>query len=271
MPEKKKTLIEQEDIWCTVTEDRQHKNTLQIPGEKETANKNVSLAIRYVKELEKQLDETKGILQKEETEKGTWLRKTEQCNVLSERITSLCRRMTIDVNKSVSSNGQLELDELLLSQYDVRIGYLSEGWFYFRIPALLPHKKKGHSWYLTGILWAAFDCWQRKLRDTGQTIKLFTEKCVIVYRTTYDRSFPCRRYTDYDNFEYKVVTDLIAGPLLTDDGPQYLSALYLTNTEGCDNYTEVFLLPERQLPVFYEQISRDKLGEIQYQFRSSVE
>lgn len=268
MSDVKRPLINREGIWYMEENDSRNQNGMKLLGEKEVLEKNVSLSLRYAKELTKKLEHIKVILKTDQVTKEEWIERVEQSNVLAERIVTLCRGMTVDVNKSLSSNGQPELDELLLSQSDVRIGYTPEGWFYLRIPALLPHKEKGHSWYLTGILWAAFDRWQKGMGDERVAIGRFTEKCVIAYRTTYHREFPSRRFTDFDNFEYKAVTDMIAGPLLVDDGPKFLTALYLANTEGDENYTEVFLFPERQLPEFYEQISQGKVGEIQYQFRS---
>jgi len=102
----------------------------------------------------------------------------------------------------------------------------------------------------------------------GEPIKRFHEKCVIVYRTTYDRLMPGRRLTDFDNFEYKVVTDMITGPLLVDDGPQYLDAHYMANIAGEGDFTEVYLVPECDYPVCYRMLKENMPLNIRYQFCS---
>lgn len=52
--------------------------------------------------------------------------------------------------------------------------------------------------------------------------------------------------TDIDNFEYKVITDIITLFLLVDDSHRYLSH-YMDMVEDGGNYTEIILCPQRKI------------------------
>lgn len=263
-----KPLIDEMDIWVMDRIKTDAGKDEDLPGSREVLIKRVSRGIRYVREMENYLLKIKQQIESGQLTGKLWSEGVTEIMVASERMNNLCRGMMIDEKRSVQVNRGEKLEELLLTQSDIRIGFTEQGWFYLRIPAILPHKKRGHSWYLEGILWAAFGRWQRERIAMGEPIKRFHEKCVIVYRTTYDRLMPGRRLTDFDNFEYKVVTDMITGPLLVDDGPQYLDAHYMANIAGEGDFTEVYLVPECDYPVCYRMLKENMPLNILYQFCS---
>ena len=263
-----KPLIDQTDIWVTEGFIAVANKDEILLEECDVLNEKVSHGIRYLREMESHLMRIKQQIKTGQMTKEQWGDAATEMTLAAERLSNHCRGMMIDAHKNAYSNGTEELDELLLTQSDIRIGITDQGWFYLRMPAILPHKKRGHNWYLEGILWAAFRRWQRKKIELGEPIKPFREKCVIIYRTTYDRLMPARRLTDFDNFEYKIVTDMIAGPLLVDDGPKYLDAHYMANIAGDCEFTEVFLVPERDYIACYRILKESLPLIIRYQFCS---
>ena len=76
----------------------------------------------------------------------------------------------------------------------------------------------------------------------------FTD-CVLIYCHVYDRSRSERRKRDHDNIEINMVSDIVALYVMPDDGPETCTHYYCS-AEGMQERTEVFVVPERDFPMW---------------------
>ena len=118
----------------------------------------------------------------------------------------------------------------------VEMGFTEEGWFFLRMPILLPRKEKSSRSYLRGFLFPALE------RFTYEKPKIRYRNCVLIFRHVYDRNRPEREYRDHDNIELNTVVDAIAMFFLVDDTPLECRHYYCS-TAGDDERTEVYIVP----------------------------
>lgn len=138
-----------------------------------------------------------------------------------------------------ASNAMVEVDKIVSNTIPVEIGFTAEGWFSVRIPALLPKKASGSADYIRSYLYPAM----RRFCEGKPPVRF--KDCVIVYRHVYDKSRPEREMRDHDNIEINMVTDIIAMYMLPDDNPAVCSHYYCS-AAGCEDRTEVFVIPKRE-------------------------
>ncbi|MBR4054705.1 MAG: hypothetical protein IKK06_07905 [Clostridia bacterium] len=136
-------------------------------------------------------------------------------------------------------NAIVEVDKIVSDTIPVKIGFTAEGWFSVRIPALLPKKASGSADYIRSYLYPAM----RRFFEGKPPVRF--KDCVIVYRHVYDQSRPEREMRDHDNIEINMVTDIIAMYVLPDDNPAVCSHYYCS-AAGCEDRTEVFVIPKRE-------------------------
>lgn len=140
-----------------------------------------------------------------------------------------------------ATNALTKVDEIVSNSIPVKIGFTAEGWFSVRIPALLPKKASGSADYIRSYLYPAM----RSFFEGKPPIRF--KDCVIAYRHVYDRNRPERAMRDHDNIETNMVTDIIAMYVLPDDSPA-VCAHYYCSAAGCENRTEVYIVPKHDFP-----------------------
>ena len=118
----------------------------------------------------------------------------------------------------------------------VEMGFTEEGWFFLRMPILLPRKEKSSRSYLRGFLYPALE------RFTYEKPKIRYRNCVLIFRHVYDRNRPEREYRDHDNIELNTVVDAVAMFFLVDDTPLECRHYYCS-AAGDEERTEVYIVP----------------------------
>ena len=109
--------------------------------------------------------------------------------------------------------------EAISESVPVEIRLTEEGWFYLRMPILLPRKEKSPRSYLRGFLYPALASFARERPPIRY------RDCVMIFRHTYDRNRPEREYRDHDNIELNTVVDAVVMFFLVDDAPIHFSIL----------------------------------------------
>ena len=127
---------------------------------------------------------------------------------------------------------------------DIRL--TEEGWFYLRMPILLPRKEKSPRTYLRGFLYPALAAFARERPPIRY------RDCVMIFRHIYDRSRPEREYRDHDNIELNTVVDAIAMFFLVDDTP-FECRHYYCSVVGDEESTEVFIVPRNEFGIWLAQ------------------
>lgn len=152
----------------------------------------------------------------------------------AEKLTLIARELPARTGRPTARQ---EMNRAILDSFPIYIGFTQRGWFYVRIPSLLPKKSKGSADYITAPLYAAMGrYWQGR-----QPVRY--DDCVLIYRHVYDRQRPERSYRDHDNFETNRVTDIISMYVMTDDSPSHCRHYYCS-APGDGNCTEVFVVPD---------------------------
>ena len=118
----------------------------------------------------------------------------------------------------------------------IEMGFTEEGWFFLRMPILLPRKEKSSRSYLRRFLYPALE------RFTYEKPKIRYRNCVLIFRHVYDRNRPEREYRDHDNIELNTVVDAIAMFFLVDDTPLECAHFYCS-AAGDEERTEVYIVP----------------------------
>jgi hypothetical protein len=164
----------------------------------------------------------------------------------SEKLTLLARALP-----AYSGHPQAKemLEDAMLKEFPVEIGFTEEGWFCLRIPALLPRKNHGSPAYISDPLYPAMTRFWR-----GKPPVRYPDN-VTVFRHVYDRERPERRYRDHDNTELSMVLDIVALYVMTDDSPMRCRHYYCS-APGPEDRTEVYVVPDDE---FVEWLILEKL------------
>lgn len=154
-------------------------------------------------------------------------------------------RMTLQIRTAPAYTGipsaKRNTQNILRNTIPVKIGYTREGWFFLRIPCLLPKKESGSAEYIRGFLSPAMD----EYFCCGYPRKMTS--CVLIYRHVYDASMPERRWRDHDNIELNCVTDKVAQYVMADDTPSCCRHYYCS-APGKESATQVFVVPLKDFP-----------------------
>ena len=151
----------------------------------------------------------------------------------SEKLTVICRQMPAF---SGHPRANTMIDDAILKNFPVEIGFTSEGWFCVRLPALLPKKNRGSVAYISDPLYPAMMRFWR-----GKTSVRYPD-CVVIFRHVYDRDRPERQYRDHDNIELNRVLDVIALYVMPDDSPVRCRHYYCS-ASGSKERTEIYIVP----------------------------
>ena len=146
------------------------------------------------------------------------------------------------------------MEQTMEGTIPVEIGYGARGWFCLRIPALLPKKSSGSPTYIQEYLYPAM----RRFFAGKPPTHYFD--CVLAYRHIYDQNRPERACRGHDNIEQNMVTDIVALYLLPDDAP-LRCAHYYCSAMGCQDQTEVYVIPRELFPCWLEAEKTNDLKE----------
>ena len=138
------------------------------------------------------------------------------------------------------------VQEAIFESVPVDIRLTEEGWFYLRMPILLPRKEKSPRTYLRGFLYPALAAFARERPPIRY------RDCVMIFRHTYDRNRPEREYRDHDNIELNTVVDAVAMFFLVDDTP-FECRHYYCSIVGDEESTEVFIVPRNEFGIWLSQ------------------
>ena len=83
---------------------------------------------------------------------------------------------------------------------------------------------------------------------SGRKHVIYSKKAVIVYTHFFTSE---REFRDHDNFETKIITDLITANMLLDDSPKHC-AIFMDYKMGEQSHTEVDVMPFEELKTFIE-------------------
>ena len=151
------------------------------------------------------------------------------------------------------------IQEAISEAIPIDICLTEEGWFYLRMPILLPRKEKSPRSYLRGFLYPALAAFARERPPIRY------RDCVMIFRHTYDRNRPEREYRDHDNIELNTVVDAVAMFFLVDDTP-FECRHYYCSMVGDEESTEVFIVPRNEFAVWLAQeknIRKSNKGKMQ--------
>ena len=81
---------------------------------------------------------------------------------------------------------------------------------------------------------------------SGRKHVIYSKKAVIVYTHFFSSE---REFRDHDNFETKIITDLITANMLLDDSPKHC-AIFMDYKMGEQSHTEVDVMPFEELKEF---------------------
>jgi hypothetical protein len=175
----------------------------------------------------------------------------------SEKLTILTRALPAYTG---NQKAKIMMEDAMLKELNIEIGFTEEGWFCLRIPALLPKKNKGSTDYITVPIYPAM---KRFWQDKHPTRYAYN---VIVFRHVYKHDRPERLYRDHDNIELNRVLDIVALYVMPDDSPIRCEHFYCS-APGSSERTEVYVIPQDEFIYWLEE--KDNIpdeGETLYEY-----
>jgi hypothetical protein len=154
----------------------------------------------------------------------------------AEKLTNLCREMPA---YSGHPRARAMIEDAMLENFPMEIGFTAEGWYCVRIPALLPKKNKGSPAYISDPLYPAMKRFWHGKPPARYSFN------VTIFRHVYDRERPERQYRDHDNIELNRVLDIVALYVMPDDSPMRCQHYYCS-APGSANRTEIYIVPQTE-------------------------
>ncbi|MDR1703500.1 MAG: DUF6100 family protein [Clostridiales bacterium] len=200
----------------------------------------IDSASRLVKKVMISLDEVRAFL--ENGDLGSAYESAFVASNHSEKLALICREMPV-----YSGNPQAheQMEDTILRNYPLEIGFTTEGWFYVCLPVLLPKKNRGSPDYICNPLYLAMN---RFWRDKAP---LHYPDNVIIFRHVYSLARPERQYRDHDNIELNRIVDILAMYVMVDDSPLRCRHYYLS-APGKTERTEVYVVPQNEFKIWLE-------------------
>lgn len=138
------------------------------------------------------------------------------------------------------------MEDALAQSFPITIGFTREGWFFLRLPPLLPKKSRGSPAYIEYPLYPAMQrFWRNK-----QPVRYPDN--VAVFRHVYSRERPERQHRDHDNIELNRVLDVVALYVMVDDSPTRCRHYYCS-APGDAERTEIYIVPRKDFRRWLEQ------------------
>jgi len=164
-------------------------------------------------------------------------------------------RLTLHYRNTPGLTGRpmadLHVKEIIQEEIPVEMGYTDKGWFFLKIPALLPYrdKDKRSNDYIRGFLYPAMNNFFKD--NMGDRF----EHCVIIYRHVYDESICEQDYRDHNNTEVNIVTDALAIFVMVDDSATRCET-YQLSAPGKETCTEVYVVDVHDFIECYQHLKR---------------
>jgi hypothetical protein len=196
-------------------------------------------ANRRIGKLRATLEETETYLRLGNLE-GAYMAAFEAADY-SEKLTNLCREMPA---YSGHPKAREMIEEAMLKNFPVEIGFTREGWFCLRLPSLLPKKNKGSPAYISDPLYPAM----RRFWHGKPPVRYPYN--VTVFRHVYSHDRPERQCRDHDNIELNRVLDIVALYVMVDDSPMRCQHYYCS-APGSSNRTEIYVIPQDDFKSWY--------------------
>lgn len=194
--------------------------------------KDVITARRMLKQLEISLSKMEGLIQKED--RDGLIAETFNYEKIAERMCNNARLLPVATGKPKALN---DINNSIIEENKVEVGYTEEGWFKISIPSLLPKKEKGDPSWIRATLNAGM-----KQYFSENEKRVIEEDSVIIFRHCYSKERTYRDFRDHDNIELNAIVDMVALYVLVDDSPMRLKHFYCSCMEENDK-TEVFVVP----------------------------
>ena len=161
----------------------------------------------------------------------------------SEKLTNLCRELPAYTGHP---HAREMIEETMLRNFPVEIGFTAEGWFCLRLPLLLPKKNRGSPAYISDPLYPAMKRFWRGKPPVHYPYN------VAIFRHVYNRERPERQYRDHDNTELSMVLDIVALYVMVDDSPLRCRHYYCS-APGSQERTEVYVVPRNEFRQWLDQ------------------
>ncbi len=114
-------------------------------------------------------------------------------------------------------------------------------------PSLLPKRVTNNDSLTAADIKQMYEGAFRKFFENGKHI-IYSKKAVIIYTHYFKSNL---EFKDHDNFETKIITDLITSWLLLDDSPRNCS-IFMDYRMGENSHTEVDVIPFDELKNFLQ-------------------
>lgn len=204
--------------------------------------KDAKTARRYLKSAEKILDNIDYLIEHEKRNEA--IEESFRYEELAEKIVNNARMMPIVTGRPGITK---EVEDIIITENNVVVEYMDNGWFHISIPSLLPRKERGNPSFIRATLSAAM----KKYFSTNER-KKFEENCIFIVQHNYSKARSEREYRDHDNIELNSVVDMVALYVLIDDCPLRCKHYYCSSVAEKDN-TQIYVIPESD---FIEWLSK---------------
>lgn len=171
----------------------------------------------------------------------------EKCYLASKKITKTAGRVGIIPAEYGIRDKKEYINRALVEKKDIMVTQTSEE-LHIILPELLPHRPQydsasGQMRYLYDVdKWRADYYSALSAEFLRGKYRLMEEKACMIFLNHVKGSLS----PDIDNFEYKIITDILTLFILVDDSNRYLSQ-FMDVVEDDKNYTEIIVCPQRRM------------------------
>lgn len=171
---------------------------------------------------------------------------------LSSRVLKLSKYIASLSWKYTGADKYEVISNVILEKKDIKFTYLDKG-IVIRLPELLPHRPTVNVYDRSVQYYYDTDTWResyytafREECKNGK-MKLFTKKAILII----EHHVTDKKGGDIDNFDTKIITDIIADFLLIDDDHRHL-CMYMDMVEEkeVEEYTEIILCAKEDMYLF---------------------
>lgn len=160
----------------------------------------------------------------------------------AEKLTLLTRALPCYTGRPSAKE---DVRKVMREAIPVKIGFTAQGWFFLRVPPLLPQKARGSVDYLRDYLYPALQDFFR-----GKAPVQYPH-CVLVFRHVYSCGRPERKRRNYSSVEANLVTDIVAFYVMPGDNPGVCDH-YHCCAAAEDDRTEIYVVPRGEFPHWLE-------------------
>lgn len=162
-----------------------------------------------------------------------------------DKVNSIIRNCVGTVYKLSVFSGSMTKEERSNMIEEKLVFSRDNGHLHIIFPSLLPRRIKKDSPLSHADIKQMYEPAFRKYFSDGK-YRIYSQKAVIIYTHYFESQ---KDFVDHDNFETKVITDLITSWLLLDDSPKFCS-IFMDYKIGEKCHTEVDVIPFSELKDF---------------------